>query len=60
MAPPDYQQSDVVRIMYVHVPTAWLSLMTYSWMAGAHAAATACATLMRQMSPMAAAPAIQL
>ena len=29
----DYQQGDTVRIMYVHVPTAWLSMMCYSVMA---------------------------
>ena len=32
VAPDDYQQGDVFRIMYVHVPAAWLSLMIYSWM----------------------------
>ena len=25
-APPDYQQGEAVRIMYVHVPAAWLAL----------------------------------
>jgi heme exporter protein C len=25
-SPPDYQQKETVRIMYVHVPTAWLSM----------------------------------
>ncbi|MCP8894898.1 heme ABC transporter permease [Shinella daejeonensis] len=29
----DYQQGDTVRIMYVHVPAAWLSMMGYSVMA---------------------------
>ncbi|PZU80913.1 MAG: heme transporter HemC [Shinella sp.] len=29
----DYQQGETVRIMYVHVPTAWLSMMCYSVMA---------------------------
>ena len=28
-SPADYQQSEMVRIMYIHVPSAWLSLMTY-------------------------------
>jgi heme exporter protein C len=57
IAPPDYQQGDGFRIMYVHVPTAWLSLMIYTWMAVAaavgliwrikvaHAAAAACAPI---------------
>ena len=29
LSPEDYQQGSTVRIMYVHVPSAWLSLMTY-------------------------------
>jgi heme exporter protein C len=37
-SPPDYQQGDTVRIMYVHVPAAWMSLMIYSIMAAASAA----------------------
>jgi len=55
LAPPDYQQGDGFRIIYVHVPTAWLSLMVYTWMGVAaavgliwrikvaHAVAAACA-----------------
>ena len=30
VAPPDYQQGDAFRIMYVHVPSAWISLFAYS------------------------------
>jgi len=33
LAPPDYQQGDAFRIMYVHVPAAFMSLFIYSWMA---------------------------
>ena len=29
IAPEDYQQGSTVRIMYVHVPAAWISLMTF-------------------------------
>jgi heme exporter protein C len=29
----DYQQGDTVRIMYIHVPSAWLSMMCYTVMA---------------------------
>jgi len=29
----DYQQGDTVRIMYVHVPAAWLAMMCYTIMA---------------------------
>src|ERR1041385_2969923 len=36
-APPDYQQGDSVRIMFVHVPAAWISMMAYGWMALASA-----------------------
>ena len=28
-SPPDYQQGESVRIMYVHVPAAWLATMGY-------------------------------
>jgi len=28
-SPPDYQQGDTVRIMYVHVPAAWLATIGY-------------------------------
>lgn len=31
-APPDYQQGDAFRIIYVHVPTAFLSMMLYGGM----------------------------
>jgi heme exporter protein C len=56
-APPDYQQGDGFRIIYVHAPAAWLSLMVYSVMAGsaavgliwrmnvAHAVAASCAPI---------------
>ncbi len=30
ISPEDYKQSDAVRIMYVHVPAAWISLGTFS------------------------------
>ena len=29
-SPEDYKQSDSVRIMYVHVPSAWISLGIFS------------------------------
>lgn len=32
-APADYQQGETVRIMYLHVPAAWLSMFTYAMMA---------------------------
>ena len=30
LSPPDYLQGDSVRIMYVHVPSAWIGLACYS------------------------------
>jgi heme exporter protein C len=35
VAPPDYQQGDTVRIMFVHVPSAWMALFVYSVIAAA-------------------------
>jgi len=29
-SPPDYQQGESVRIMYVHVPASWMALFCYS------------------------------
>jgi heme exporter protein C len=55
VAPPDYQQGDGFRIIYVHAPSAWMSLMVYTTMAVSaavgliwrikvsHAVAAACA-----------------
>lgn len=36
-APADYQQGESFRIIYVHVPSAWLSMFAYMVMAGAGA-----------------------
>jgi heme exporter protein C len=33
LSPPDYLQGDSVRIMYVHVPAAWIGLASYSLIA---------------------------
>ncbi|MEX0810391.1 MAG: heme ABC transporter permease [Dongiaceae bacterium] len=38
VSPLDYKQSETVRIMYVHVPAAWMALMTYATIALASAA----------------------
>jgi heme exporter protein C len=32
-APPDYQQGESYRIIFVHVPSAWMSLLIYVVMA---------------------------
>ncbi|MBX9746315.1 MAG: heme transporter HemC, partial [Hyphomonadaceae bacterium] len=31
-SPPDYQQGETVRIMYIHVPAAWWSMGVYGFM----------------------------
>lgn len=33
VAPDDYQQGQTVKIMYIHVPAAWLAMMGYSMIA---------------------------
>ncbi len=33
VAPPDYQQGDTVKIMFLHVPAAWTAMMAYGLMA---------------------------
>lgn len=30
LSPPDYQQSETVRIMYIHVPSAWAAMAVYA------------------------------
>ena len=37
VSPADYQQGETVRIMYIHVPSAWMALFVYSVMAIASA-----------------------
>ena len=36
-SPPDYQQGQTVRIMYVHVPAAWMAMFAYACVAAASA-----------------------
>ena len=36
-APPDYQQGETVKIMYLHVPAAWMATFVYAVMAAASA-----------------------
>lgn len=38
-SPPDYQQGEAVRIMYVHVPAAWMALGVYIFISAMSAAA---------------------
>ena len=39
VAPADYQQGESARIMFVHVPAAWMALFAYTTMAAASAVA---------------------
>jgi len=38
-APPDYQQGESVRIIYIHVPAAWMAMFVYTCIAAASASA---------------------
>jgi heme exporter protein C len=59
-APEDYQQGTTVRIMFIHVPAAWMSMFAYACLGGAsffslvfrHALADAAA---RAVAPLGAA-----
>lgn len=33
VSPPDYQQGDAMRIMYIHVPASWMALFVYGFLA---------------------------
>ncbi|MSO91832.1 MAG: heme ABC transporter permease [Rhodospirillales bacterium] len=56
LSPPDYQQGDSVRIMYVHVPAAWMALFCYTAMAGASAAALVWRHALAHVAARATAP----
>ena len=55
-APQDYQQGETVRIMFVHVPAAWMALFVYSFMALAHGAAMVLRHPLAELAAKAAAP----
>ncbi|MCE2491134.1 MAG: heme ABC transporter permease [Alphaproteobacteria bacterium] len=56
VAPPDYQQGETVRIMFVHVPSAWMALFTYAVMAGASATGLIWKSPLSHLTAKAAAP----
>ena len=56
VAPPDYRQGESVRIMYVHVPAAWMALLVYSSMAAASAVALIWKHPLADLTAKAAAP----
>jgi heme exporter protein C len=55
-SPADYQQGETVRIMYVHVPAAWMALFTYTIMALASGAFLIWKHPLADLSAQAAAP----
>jgi heme exporter protein C len=55
-APPDYQQGETVRIMFVHVPAAWLAMLVYTVMALASAVAIIFRHPLADVAAKAAAP----
>lgn len=56
LAPADYQQGDAFRIIYVHVPTAAISLSIYAAMAVAGAVALIWRMKVAEVAVLAAAP----
>lgn len=56
VAPPDYQQGESYRIMFVHVPSAWMSMFVYVVMAAAGAAGLAWRTKLAEVLASACAP----
>jgi heme exporter protein C len=55
-APPDYQQGESVRIMYVHVPAAWMALAVYLFVAVASGVALVWRHPLAEIAAGAAAP----
>ena len=56
VAPPDYQQGESVRIMFIHVPAAWMSMFVYMVLAGAGAIGLIWNMKLAEMAATAAAP----
>jgi heme exporter protein C len=56
LAPADYQQSDAYRIMFVHVPAAWMSMFTYMIVAVGSAVALIWRHPLAEIAARAAAP----
>ncbi len=56
IAPQDYQQGHSVRIMYVHVPAAWMAMFVYTLMAIASAVAFVWRHSLADVAARAAAP----
>ncbi len=55
-SPPDYQQGETVRIMYVHVPAAWMALFIYATMAVSALVGLVWKHVVAELYPRAVAP----
>jgi len=56
VAPPDYRQGEAVRIMFVHVPAAWMASFVYAFLALASAVALIWRHPLADIAAQAAAP----
>ncbi len=56
VAPPDYQQGDTARIMYVHVPAAWWAMGVYGAMTVASVLGLVFRHVLADLAARAAAP----
>ncbi len=56
VSPADYQQGESARIMYVHVPAAWMALFVYTAMAAASAVALIWRHPLAEIAAKASAP----
>jgi heme exporter protein C len=56
VAPPDYQQGETVRIMFIHVPAAWMALSVYLFIAVSSAVALVWRHPLAEIAGQAAAP----
>ena len=55
-SPADYQQGETVRMMYVHVPSAWMALFCYTGLAAASAVALIWKHPLAELAAKATAP----
>ena len=55
-APPDYQQGESVRIMFIHVPSAWMASAVYLFVAAASGVALVWRHPLAEIAAQAAAP----
>ncbi|MDO8910780.1 MAG: heme ABC transporter permease CcmC [Phenylobacterium sp.] len=56
IAPEDYQQGDTVRIMFIHVPAAWMGMFVYACLGGASFLALVFRHALADAAAQAAAP----